>query len=67
MQGPIRIFSNISTTLDKVQAMNFSFRDVKNGFQNVLYQIKWDYPRCHYIMDIGAFNFEKEVVLYDGT
>ena len=49
-------------------AVKTSFRTgLPEGYQNVLYVIKWDYPRCHYIMDIGAFPQEKEVLLYDGT
>ena len=65
---PIRIIGNVSTSLDKSVAIKSSFKNgLAPGYQNVLYVIKWDYPRCHYIMDIGAFPFEREVLLYDGT
>ena len=38
-----------------------------DGKQPVLYKITWRKPNLHYVMDIGPFKYEKEVLLYDGA
>jgi hypothetical protein len=32
----------------------------------VLYKIKWDVSHWNYMVNIGGFTFENEVILFDG-
>ena len=60
----ISSFGYISTSIDKNQALSFTFGGEK--MKRVLYKIDWKYPECHYFLDGGSFAHEKEVLLMDG-
>ena len=63
----IRLFGYTSTSLDQNAAMKFMWENDISGHQKVLFHIKWNKSYDHYFLNAGAYNQEKEVLLYDGT
>lgn len=63
----ISLFGFTSTSLDENQALSFSWENKKSGHHKVLFHITWNYPYSHYYLDAGAYDHEKEVLLFDGA
>ena len=47
--------------------MSFAWQDDTTGHKKVLFQIHWDNKCRHYYLDGGAYDYEQEIVLYDGA
>ena len=56
-----------SCSLERNTAMSFAWEDASTGHQKVLFHIKWKNEYFAYFLDAGAFDHEKEVLLYDGA
>ena len=56
-----------STSLQKSIALTFAWEEPKTGHQKVLFHFKWMKKSDAYFLDAGAFDHEKEVLLYDGA
>lgn len=63
----IRLFGFTSTSLDQNVAMKFAWENTNTGHKKVLFHIKWDDDIGHYYLNAGAYDSEKEVLLYDGA
>lgn len=63
----ISLFGYTSTSLDQNVALNFAWENATSGHQKVLFHIKWNENNFHYFLNAGAYDEEKEVLLYDGT
>ena len=56
-----------SCSLEASNAMSFAWEDMSTGNQKVLFHIKWKCKGDAYFLDAGAFDHEKEVLLFDGV
>ena len=61
------MFGYISTSTDRSAAERFTWSNDKQGKIDTLFIIEWNRPRGYYVMNMGIFNEEKEVLLADGT
>ena len=48
-------------------AFNFAWEDKYSGHQKVLFHLVWNSSNYHYFLNAGAYDFEEEVLLLDGT
>lgn len=62
----ISLFGYVSTSLDRSAAEGFAYKDPATGKTPVLYIFKWARGSDYYLMDMGAFRHEQEVLLCDG-
>ena len=63
----ISLFGYTSCSLDKGVAFSFAWNNQKTGHSKVLFQIKWKQEIAAYFLDAGAYDYEEEVLIYDGT
>ena len=63
----IRLFGYTSCSLARSQALNFAWEKPETGHTKVLFHIKWNWPLQNYFLDGGAYDYEQEVLLYDGV
>lgn len=47
--------------------MKITWENSESGHHKVLIHIKWNSVYYHYFLNAGAYNQEKEVLLYDGA
>ena len=47
--------------------MTFAWENTNSGHKKVLFHIKWNNELCHYFLNAGAYDSEKEVLLFDGV
>ena len=66
-EGTIQLFGYSSTSTSYNQAMSFAWQDDTTGHKKVLFQIHWGRDYDHYYLDAGAYDYEQEIVLYDGA
>ena len=48
-------------------ALDFAWQDKHSGHQKVLFHLNWNYYHSHYFLNAGAYDYEEEVILVDGT
>ena len=48
-------------------ALNFAWQDKHSGHQKVLFHLNWNFVGSHYFLNAGAYDYEEEVILLDGT
>ena len=65
--GFIFLFGYTSCSLDKGVAFSFAWNNQKTGHSKVLFQIKWKRESHAYFLDAGAYDYEEEVLIYDGA
>ena len=63
----IQLFGCTSTSTSEGQAKSFAWENKTTGHHKVLFQINWDHPGKHYYLNAGAYDYEQEIVLMDGT
>ena len=63
----VHLHGYTSTSLKKSIALTFAWEEPKTGHQKVLIHFKWNNDTEAYYLDAGAFDHEKEVLLYDGV
>ena len=63
----IKLHGYTSCSLDRNAAMSFAWENKSTGHQKVLFHIKWKSSFDAYFLDAGAFDHEKEVLLFDGV
>ena len=56
-----------SCSLKKSNALSFAWENPQTGHSKVLFHIKWNSVYWAYFLDSGAYDFEEEVLLFDGT
>ena len=65
--GSIRLWGFISTSKNEGIARGYMDGKAPEGKEAVLYKITWRKPNLHYVMDIGPYKHENEVLIYDGA
>ena len=63
----IRMHGYSSCSLDKSLATSFAWENAATGHSKVLFHIKYNLNAFAYFLDAGAYDYEKEVLLYDGV
>lgn len=63
----INLLGYTSTSLDQNVAKSFTWENTTSGHSKVFFHIKWKKPGDHYFLNSGAYDSEKEVLLYDGV
>ena len=63
----IRLHGFTSCSLKKSNALSFAWENPQTGHSKVLFHIKWNRRIDAYFLDSGAYDFEEEVLLRDGT
>ena len=63
----INLFGYTSCSLDKGVAISFAWNNQKTGHSKVLFQIKWKQETAAYFLDAGAYDYEEEILIMDGT
>ena len=63
----IRLHGFTSCSLKKSNALSFAWENPQTGHSKVLFHIKWNSILGAYFLDSGAYDFEEEVLLIDGT
>ena len=65
--GLIMLHGYTSCSLSKNIAMSFAWENSNSGHKKVLFHFKWKSDWNAFYMNAGAYDYEKEVLLYDGT
>ena len=63
----IRLFGYTSCSLAKSAALGFAWEKPETGHSKVLFHIKWNLNWYNYFLDGGAYDYEQEVLLFDGA
>ena len=63
----ITLHGYTSCSLDQRVAMSFAWDDHETSHTKVLVHFKWMSKYNAYYMDAGAYDFEEEVLLWDGA
>lgn len=48
-------------------ALSFAWKKKKSGHSKVLFHLVWSASNHHYFLNAGAYDYEEEVLLLDGT
>ena len=48
-------------------ALGFAWQDKHSGHSKVLFHLVWSAYLSHYYLNAGAYDYEEEVILQDGT
>ena len=63
----VNFFGYTSFSLMESVALDFAWQDKHSGHSKVLFHLVWDYGLDHYFLNAGAYDYEEEVILLDGT
>ena len=66
-EGKIQLFGYTSCSLSKDEALKFMWENEDSGHHKVLFHIRWNDIASHYFLNAGAYDHEKEILLYDGV
>lgn len=62
----MRFFGQVSTTEDRDSADQFAWENQDEGKVKVVYKIHFKSDSNYYVMDMGSYNHEEEILLRDG-
>ena len=65
--GNMCLYGWTSTSRSKSVAKKFAYQDKSKGLLSVLLQIHWNDKTGHFYMNKSAFDYEDEILLYDGA
>ena len=63
----VSFFGFTSFSLSESVALNFAWENKDSGHSKVLFQLVWSEISEHYFLNAGAYDYEEEVILLDGT
>ena len=63
----VSFFGYTSFSLVDSVALGFAWQDKHSGHQKVLFHLNWNNDIDHYFLNAGAYDYESEVLLLDGT
>ena len=63
----VTFFGFTSFSLMESVALNFAWQDKHSGHSKVLFHLVWNSHLDHYFLNAGAYDYEEEVILLDGT
>ena len=63
----MQLFGYISTTEDKATAYEFAWNNIEEQKVKVVFKINFNGDENYFVMDLGNYSHEKEILLIDGT
>ena len=65
----VQLIGHVSATTNKETALEHILdKKLEDGLKPVLFHlIRWDSPKCYYVVDQSPFPYEQEVLLHDGV